>query len=638
MNIDNRGRLRLVALVGLLLAGAGVTLAAGFVIADDQQSGDDILSDVQETYNTADSVAGNAVVSVETDEETIDATVGFVTAGEDKSLLNVSNSQGYVLTGTDGTTAWVYDPVTELTGAIDRTGDDVSFSLRTGTEDPIAGTSSLFPGSGIDGETTVEELREQLGDQLPAEFDQQLADVSNDTTLTELPEEIDSDFAALIAGDDTELPEEFTETALEGLDGEFPEEFNETAFEEFDGEPFEKLNESTLDELTAQLPAEINESTIAAFGDELEAVTEGTSLEALEFDSELPSEINKSTVESFTDRFLTAVENGAFDDILPEEAAAELSDRAAELEDAEFEETTTSPEDVRDELSAALPDEIDALNEYESFEALADDLEAVANKTAVQLVSTTTVDGEEAHELLVTHPDVEGETRLYTSVETDEILRQVTTTPEVTVTIDVTETQFDVSPADSTFEPRGTTELASFVVETAIAETPAAIDDAAPFAAAVPDDSWTLERGAVTTTNGSLSIPGLSLPTESFETSVAAGLYADDEQTLTVTQRPAPAWLDETSVSELAEADLTSAIEAELGTELAFDTEVNIEATEEIETTTTTVGDREIIVTTSAEGTAATWVEDSTVVTVTSDLDRADLESVIAAIEIGIDG
>ena len=162
MNLGTRGRLRLVALVGLLLVGVGATVGAGFVIADDQQSGEDVLSDVQDTYNTADSVAGNAVVTVETDSGVTESTVGFVAAGEERLRLNVSDGDRSVLTGTDGDTAWIHDPVTELTGVVERTDGEVTVSLRAGVEEPSERVSSLLPG--VDAETTVGELRDQIGD------------------------------------------------------------------------------------------------------------------------------------------------------------------------------------------------------------------------------------------------------------------------------------------------------------------------------------------------------------------------------------------------------------------------------------------------------------------------------------------
>ncbi|PSP15251.1 hypothetical protein BRC62_07790, partial [Halobacteriales archaeon QH_10_67_13] len=284
------------ALVCLLIVGLGGTIAAGFVIADDQRSGEDILSDVQEKYNTADSVAGDATITVETDEGTAEAAVGFAAAGDQQARLNVSDGDGYVLTGLTGETAWVYDPVTGLTGVVERTGEGLALTLRAGTEEQSRGVSSALTGLGIDANTTVGELRAQFGDQLPAEFNERLANVSNDTTLAELPEQVDGELAAAFAdGNPEDLLAEFNETSFEALEGE--------------------------------LPAEINESTVEAFGEELAAATEGTSLAAFEFDGEIPAEINESTVEAFTEEFLTAVENGAFDDVLPEDAADELSSR-----------------------------------------------------------------------------------------------------------------------------------------------------------------------------------------------------------------------------------------------------------------------------------------------------------------------
>lgn len=549
MGTDTRGRLQLVALVGLLVVGLGATVAAGFVIADDQRSGEEVLSDVQEKYNTAESISADTVVTVESEAGTVTADVG-IAAADEQLRINVSDDDGYFLAGTDGEATWVFDPATELTGVVQETADgSAMISLRAGTDEPTGGLSALLPLE-VSSETTVGELRDQFGGELPAAFD----DIDNTTTLEELPDELDGNVSDI-------LPDSFDS-----------EEFNASGFNvsEFNLESFE------LDELD-------------------------------EFDAEaLPSTFNETAVEEFVEKLESAAADGVSDDA---------------FEDVTLNETTV--DEARAAINDALPAEIDDLESYESLDALTDDLEIVANKTTVERVGTTTIDGAEANELLITHPDLPGETRLYTSTEEDTILRQVTETPNGTVTIDVPETRFDVDPAASTFEPRGTTELGNATLSVDTVETTSALADATPFDVAVPGESWTLTNATVTTATVSFELPN-SLPSTITTT---AATYTDDDRTLVVSQSPVVEGdgitINETTLTALATADIGSELEAE------FD----------VETTTKTIDDREVVITSTDDGTATTasWVSDETVVTVTTDGDQDAVESLIANVEFGVD-
>ena len=549
MGTDTRGRLQLVALVGLLVVGLGATVAAGFVIADDQRSGEEVLSDVQEKYNTAESISADTVVTVESEAGTVTADVG-IAAADEQLRINVSDDDGYFLAGTDGEATWVFDPATELTGVVQETADgSAMISLRAGTDEPTGGLSALLPLE-VSSETTVGELRDQFGGELPAAFD----DIENTTTLEELPDELDGNVSDILPG---------------SFDSEG---FNTSGFNvgDFDLESFE------LDELD-------------------------------EFDAEaLPSTFNETAVEEFVEKLESAAADGVSDDA---------------FEGVTLNETTV--DEARAAINDALPAEINDLESYESLDALTDDLEIVANKTTVERVGTTTIDGAEANELLITHPDLPGETRLYTSTEEDTILRQVTETPNGTVTIDVPETRFDVDPAASTFEPRGTTELGNATLSVDTVETTSALADATPFDVAVPGESWTLTNATVTTATVSFELPN-SLPSTITTT---AATYTDDDRTLVVSQSPVVEGdgitINETTLTALATADIGSELEAE------FD----------VETTTKTIDDREVVITSADDGTATTasWVSDETVVTVTTDGDQDAVESLIANVEFGVD-
>ncbi|ERG88361.1 MAG: hypothetical protein J07HX5_00505, partial [halophilic archaeon J07HX5] len=152
-------------------------------------------------------------------------------------------------------------------------------------------------------------------------------------------------------------------------------------------------------------------------------------------------------------------------------------------------------------------------------------------------------------------------------------------------------------------------------------ETTAALDDAAPFEVAVPDESWTFANATVTTATVSFELPN-SLPSTITTTTAT---YTDDDRTLVVSQSPVIEGdgiaFNETTLTELATMDTDSELDAE------FDAE----------TTTKTIDDREVVITSTDDGTTASWVNDETVVTIATDGDQDALESLIADIEFGAD-
>jgi len=172
------------------------------------------------------------------------------------------------------------------------------------------------------------------------------------------------------------------------------------------------------------------------------------------------------------------------------------------------------------------------------------------------------------------------------------ILRQETTGPEGTVTVDVVETRFDVSPADDTFQPPGQTELASATLTwTEDAETFAS---GSSLPVAKPVDGWTFESGGSLTAD--LSVPG----EESVEgdSAAIAATYTDGDQTVVV-----------------AQSDRTYDVTEHGETETIRGQPVAFEVTE--------------------EGAVATWTEAGTTVTVAGALTEAELRALIVGIEFG---
>lgn len=519
MENTDQGRARLAVVIALVVVSAGIVAASGFVFADDQRSGEEVLEDVQEKYKTADSVSADTVVTVETENETTQFDAAVAGAGEDRLRLNVSDEGKYVLMGTDGDSAWIHDPETELTGVLTSAGDgEATLAVRAGTEEPTGGLSAFLPED-FDEETTVDELLAEVDDgELPAEWREQIESVPEDTTIAELTS---GEGLENVSTEEIDLPDDVDESEL-------PDEF--------------------------ESPAEWNKSSVSDLFDESDLTDEidESDLEKLE-EVELPEEWEDKTLAEKWD-----------DTELPEEW--ENSEWAQEVD--EFTQEYNSIEEFRNEYNTSDPD------------------------PQVELLGTTTVDGQEANELRITHPDTEGETRLYTGVESDVILKQETVTPDATVTIDVVETQFGVSPADSTFEPPGTTELASAAFSWTESADEFVQDASLPVA--VPGDAWSFEYGATATTEVE-TIPGMEAEFDG-ETVTQGATYVDADQSLFVTQS------DRTvDVTEYAE------------TETIRGQEVALEVTE--------------------DGAVATWTEAGTTTTVGGDLSEAQLRTVLETIE-----
>lgn len=122
---DDRGAIGSAAVVvaGLLVASA---VLAGVAFNLTAPSGEAILDDTSERYDSAETIAGSAVVTVSNDTrtETYDAT--FAATDDNESRVSVTGPNGTTVVGTNGTVAWVHDPDTGLTRVYDEDGADPS--------------------------------------------------------------------------------------------------------------------------------------------------------------------------------------------------------------------------------------------------------------------------------------------------------------------------------------------------------------------------------------------------------------------------------------------------------------------------------------------------------------------------------
>jgi outer membrane lipoprotein-sorting protein len=596
MKFDDSGRTRSVAIAALLLATVAVAVVAGFALGamdsgSDERTGEEVLSDVQETYADAKSVSTDAVVTVEAANRTTEFEVSAAAAGTDQMRLNASGDGYYVLTGIDNGTVWRYDSLTGLTGVLDRDGNSLTASLRGGTEASARpGLSALPGGTGLDTElsTLLErfdgELPEGVGgelESLPANAT--VADVLNNNSLAG---DINS---GSLAGTGGELPGGLSEDLSEF---EFPDEFPDN-LSEFDSSKFELPG--NLSEF--ELPDSLSEFELP---DSLSEFELPDNLSGFEFPDNL-SEFDSSEFE------------------LPGNLSGfELPDSLSEFDSSEFEFPDNLSEFNSSEFE--LPEEFSNYSEFnhsgfelpnnlsqfdypedwdsgESRERIDESLVGEFNASAVTVerVGTTSIDGQEANKLLITHPDIEAETRLWTGAESDTVLKQETTAPGLTVTVDVVDTRFDVSPADSTFEPPGASQLASLSVTTA--DSPEAFETVTSVGAAVPGDGWTFERGATLTGEA----PSLTAVSGLEPTEIAAAAYTDEGSSVVVGQ---------------------------------VDRTVNLNRVPLYGSETVTVDGREVRLLAGEFASVAVWSEAGTTVAVAGDLSGAELRSVVADIEL----
>jgi outer membrane lipoprotein-sorting protein len=166
---DSRGRLLVVGVVAVAVLALGGLAAAEMVTADGPD-GETILNDSAQRYATAESVTGNATVTVTNGTETETATVEFAATDDDSSRLVVHHNGSTAAVGTNGTVAWVYAPSAGIVRTVDP--DDVNETAMrqrlaavndtTGTATPAPETLTVTPMSTAERETLRENVRDNV--------------------------------------------------------------------------------------------------------------------------------------------------------------------------------------------------------------------------------------------------------------------------------------------------------------------------------------------------------------------------------------------------------------------------------------------------------------------------------------------
>jgi outer membrane lipoprotein-sorting protein len=214
---------------------------------------------------------------------------------------------------------------------------------------------------------------------------------------------------------------------------------------------------------------------------------------------------------------------------------------------------------------------------------------------SVELVETTSYEDTEVHVVSITHANesVDGEARLWIRTADSVVVKQRVTTPNATVVVDVAETRFNVSVADSTFQPPTADDGAAGL---APVDSTDALDAAVSFdAVALADGAFTFERGVVSRFGGT-------------DGATAVSRYTNGSATVTLVQ--------------------TDASSLPAGTANAPDEDL---ASDTVSTENVTVDGRAVTVATREDRVVAWWESEDTTIAVTGEIPRNRLIELVEA-------
>ncbi|WP_123535092.1 DUF4367 domain-containing protein [Halosimplex salinum] len=102
-----------VVVVALLAVVAVGALPADALSSDDSPAADEILDRVEQRYDSAETLAGDATITTENATAERSANVSFVAEKPNSTRLSVVKNGSEYVVGTNGTVAWAYDPANE---------------------------------------------------------------------------------------------------------------------------------------------------------------------------------------------------------------------------------------------------------------------------------------------------------------------------------------------------------------------------------------------------------------------------------------------------------------------------------------------------------------------------------------------
>ena len=97
----------------IVVALAAVVAAGGLPSTDTAPTGDEVLDRVEQRYESAETLAGEATVTVENATTERSVNVSFVVERPNRTRVSLAHNGTEAVAGTNGTVAWVYDPATD---------------------------------------------------------------------------------------------------------------------------------------------------------------------------------------------------------------------------------------------------------------------------------------------------------------------------------------------------------------------------------------------------------------------------------------------------------------------------------------------------------------------------------------------
>ena len=213
---SSRQAVLLIAIVGIGLVAAGAATGLPGMAQMDQPSGDEILDDVEQRYDDAETLTGTAEVTVSNDSETKEATVDFAFAEPDQFRFVIEKDDETSEVGSNGSVVWAV-------------GDDKSFARE------IPADSEFEDREGPDDFVPDENVSAELVD--TTELNGEEAYVVELTPTDEAPEKYeDVESTIWVAQDDSRVLQVETtdgdkETTVEVTDQQFDVSIHESTFE-----------------------------------------------------------------------------------------------------------------------------------------------------------------------------------------------------------------------------------------------------------------------------------------------------------------------------------------------------------------------------------------------------------------------
>jgi len=125
-----RGVVSNAVVVGMVLL--GVATVGGAAVTDlGAPSGEAILDDTRTAYESADTVVGEATVTVDNETVTRNATVSYALAADNRTRLTTTTENRTVVVGTNGSVAWVHDEASGVTRVVENRSELETLANQT---------------------------------------------------------------------------------------------------------------------------------------------------------------------------------------------------------------------------------------------------------------------------------------------------------------------------------------------------------------------------------------------------------------------------------------------------------------------------------------------------------------------------